>query len=204
MTTGTVFHGPKVPLRTCLFVSYEICANKNGITVREVERMFGVAPKTAWFITHRLREAMKGLAPQALMVGTIVSEETYIGGSLANKHRSQVNKPVKVEPHSARIAHPNHTPVVSLINADTGEIRSKVVANVDGKTVAKVMAEQVAMESSKLYTDEGAWYLPVGRQFLSHESVNHSAGEYVRDSVSIRRSRGIHVTGLTTASCGPR
>ena len=58
-STGTVFHGTQVPLHTWLMVVFEMCANKNGIAAREIERKYGVAPKTAWFMTHRLREAMK-------------------------------------------------------------------------------------------------------------------------------------------------
>ena len=57
--TGTIFHGSKVPLRTWLFVLFEMCAAKNGMAAREIERKYGVAPKTAWFMAHRLREAMK-------------------------------------------------------------------------------------------------------------------------------------------------
>jgi len=59
VTTGTVFHGSRVSLQTWLFVFFEMCANKNGLTAREVERKYGVAPKTAWFMTHRIREAMR-------------------------------------------------------------------------------------------------------------------------------------------------
>jgi transposase-like protein len=58
-TTGTIFHGSKVPLRIWLFVFFEMCANKNGLAAREIERRYGVAPKTAWFMAHRIREAMK-------------------------------------------------------------------------------------------------------------------------------------------------
>ena len=63
--TGTVFHGSKVPLHTWLMVVFEMCSNKNGIAAREIERKYGVAPKTAWFMTHRLREAMKRKSPGA-------------------------------------------------------------------------------------------------------------------------------------------
>jgi transposase-like protein len=64
-TTGTVMHGSKVPLRIWLFVIFEMCANKNGIGAREIERKYGVASRTAWFMTRRLREAMKRRAPTA-------------------------------------------------------------------------------------------------------------------------------------------
>jgi transposase-like protein len=57
--TGTIFHGTKVPLSTWLMVMVQMCSAKNGISGREIERMHGVTPETAWFILHRLREAMK-------------------------------------------------------------------------------------------------------------------------------------------------
>jgi transposase-like protein len=61
--TGTIFHGSKVELRTWLAVVVEMCADKNGMAAREIERKYGVAPKTAWFMAHRIREAMKRQAP---------------------------------------------------------------------------------------------------------------------------------------------
>jgi len=82
--TGTIFHGSRVQLRTWLFVLFEMCASKNGMAAREIERKYGVAPKTAWFMAHRLREAMKAKGPQFLMTGTIVSDETWVGGQPQN------------------------------------------------------------------------------------------------------------------------
>ena len=72
--TGTIFHGSKVELRIWLMVFVEMCANKNGMAAREIERKYGVAPKTAWFMAHRIREAMKSAPPHSL-VGTIVADE---------------------------------------------------------------------------------------------------------------------------------
>src|SRR5215212_2267727 len=57
--TGTIFHGTKIPLRTWLFVVYEMCASKNGVAAREIERKYELTPKTAWFMLHRIREAMR-------------------------------------------------------------------------------------------------------------------------------------------------
>ncbi|HXA31705.1 MAG TPA: IS1595 family transposase [Acidimicrobiales bacterium] len=123
--TGTIFHGSHVPLVTWLMVVYEMCANKNGMAAREIERRYGVAPKTAWFMAHRIREAMKSnnLIP---MVGTIVSDETWIGGDRQNdNHRKPKVDPVPFQLGSGRPnQHTDKTPVLSLINADTGEVRS--------------------------------------------------------------------------------
>jgi len=116
--TGTIFHGSKVPLRTWLFVLFEMCANKNGMAAREIERKYGVAPKTAWFMAHRLREAMKVRAP-GMLVGTIVSDETWIGGTPRNRHKAEraMARGFGYEGHVT-----DKTPVLSLINAETGEV----------------------------------------------------------------------------------
>ncbi len=193
--TGTIFHGSKVPLRTWLFVFFEMCANKNGLAAREIERKYGVAPKTAWFMAHRIREAMKVTAPEALL-GTIVADETYIGGSpgrMNAKTRRRLEgwdeEPVQLEPGAARPSqHTAKTPVVTLINKETGQARSKVVANVDGKTLQKAIADHVNMGRSHLQTDEGKWYGDIGRRFLTHRTVNHSEGQYVRKGASTNQA----------------
>lgn len=73
--TGTIFHRSKVPVRLWIFVFFEMCSNKNGIAAREIERKYGVAPKTAWFMTQRIREAMKSRG-SPLTRGIIQADET--------------------------------------------------------------------------------------------------------------------------------
>jgi len=76
--TGTIFHGSKVPVRTWVLVVAQMCASKNGMAAREIERIYGLTPKTAWFVAHRIREAMKSSAPDAL-IGTIAADGTWFG-----------------------------------------------------------------------------------------------------------------------------
>jgi transposase-like protein len=81
--TGTIFHGTKISVRTWVLVVLEMCASKNGVSAREIERNYALTPKTAWFMLHRIREAMK-LDPLAgMLVGAIVSDETWYGGKRA-------------------------------------------------------------------------------------------------------------------------
>ncbi|MCA1704037.1 MAG: IS1595 family transposase, partial [Actinobacteria bacterium] len=84
--TGTIFHGTKVSLRTWLMVMVQMSSAKNGISAREVERMHGVTPETAWFMLHRLRASMKRDPLAGLLAGTIVADETWIGGKPSNRH----------------------------------------------------------------------------------------------------------------------
>lgn len=86
--TGTIFHGSKVALRTWLLVVFEMCSAKNGVSAREIERKYGLTPKTAWFVLHRIREAMRREPLAGLLSGTVAADETWIGGQPKNRHRS--------------------------------------------------------------------------------------------------------------------
>jgi len=176
--TGTVFHGTKVPLHTWLMVVFEMCSNKNGIAAREIERKYGVAPKTAWHMTHRLREAMKNLAPERLISGTVVADETFIGPTPRFQHGY---KPVKGGQGTMR---GDKATVVSLIEKDSGEVRSRVIPNVTGENLKRVIEENVSMPHSILHTDSETGYLQVGQRFAGHHSVNHHVREYVRGDVT--------------------
>jgi transposase-like protein len=176
VTTGTVFHGSKVPLQTWLMVVYEMCANKNGIAAREIARKYGVAPKTAWFMTQRLREAMKRKAPGSLISGTVVIDETLIGGEPKNRHG--------YERGVGRQGYSEKTPIVTLVDKGTGEVRSQVVADVSGKTLRSVIAANCEMEQTTMHTDSWRAYKGIAPEMAGHEAVNHSEGEYVRGNVS--------------------
>lgn len=101
VTTGTIMHGSKVSLEIWVFILFEMCANKNGLAAREIERKYGLTAKTAWFVTQRIREAMKREPLAGLLRGTIVADGTYVGGKTGNQHakkRAQL-KPYKAAGH---------------------------------------------------------------------------------------------------------
>ena len=166
-------HGTRASIRTWVLVMFEMCACKNGISAREIERKYGVCPCTAWFMAHRLREAMKRPDSLPLLSGTIVSDETWIGGDPKNRHASE-------RKGDGRSRHAlNKTPVVSLVNRETGEVRSRIVPNVTGDSLYSAIKGNVSTGRSHLQTDKGAGYNVVGYLFASHTAVDHSAGEYV-------------------------
>lgn len=181
---GTIFHGSKVPLRKWLFVCYEMCANKNGIAAREIERKYEVTAKTAWFMTQRIREGMKRDPFASVMRGTVVADETFFGGKPKNKHQQGKPRPYsKAGGGRVQRGNPfeNKTAVLSLISEQTGEVRSVVVPRVDGSTLRKVMAEHIDMPNSILHSDGGYQYREMGREdFAEHQSVDHNHNEYVR------------------------
>jgi len=150
VTTGTIFHGSKVSLRIWLFVFFEMCANKNGLAAREIARKYGVAPKTAWFMTQRIREAMKSRG--GLMSGNIVADETYIGGKPENWHANDPRR-AKFGNTTAR-----KTAVVTLINSETDEIRTKAVTSVTGPNIRQFIEENILFDSSSLHTDSAGVY----------------------------------------------
>ncbi len=178
--TNTPFHGSKVPLRIWVFVLFEMCANKNGIAAREIARKYKLSNKTAWFVAHRVRLAMESIG--APMVGVIAADEAYIGGEaqmMNAKRRATLEAQGKVTTGYRRQIRGHQTPILTLVNTTTGEARTKVVTNVRGATLGKVIAEQVEMARSQLHTDEKRSYDRVGSRFLSHGTVDHSRGIYV-------------------------
>lgn len=198
--SGTVMHATKAPVRAWVLVLFDMIAAKNGISAREVERKYGVCPRTAWFMCHRIRECMRSDALLTTMRGTIVADETYIGGNpqrMNAKARARMEgrnlDPVPFTPGESRPnQHTAKTPVLSLVNTATGEVRSQVVPDVTGATLRKAISQQVDMTGSELWTDEGAWYNELGREFIAHNRVDHSKDEYVSrtSGASTNRAEG--------------
>jgi transposase-like protein len=173
--TNTIFHGTKIPLRKWLFVVYEMCASKNGVAAREIERKYNLTAKSAWFMVMRIREAMKREPLAGMLRGTIVADETYVGGSEKNKHIGKRDR------GAAGRSTKHKTAVLSLVHAESGEVRSRVIPDVSGMTLRKAIEEHVDVADSVLVTDEWPPYRQIGRTFEAHETVNHAQDEYVRD-----------------------
>ena len=132
----------------------------------QLHRMLGVTYKTAWFMTHRIREAMKGAGGGGPLGGpneVVEVDETYVGGKARNR---AFRAPAKKKA------------VVALFQRD-GHVRSFHVANVNAKHLRGLIVTNVD-RASHLMTDEAMVYTRVGREFASHSVVNHSAREYVR------------------------
>ncbi|MEV4933930.1 IS1595 family transposase, partial [Sphingobium sp. LSP13-1-1.1] len=138
---------------------------KKGMSAKQMERMLGVTYKTAWFLCHRIREAMDGAAPTGPLGGpnaVVEADETYVGGKAKNR---ATRKP------AAKKA------VVALVERD-GHVRSFHVANVTAKDVRGLIVSHID-RASHLMTDEAPIYTRLGREFAGHSAVNHSAKEYV-------------------------
>jgi transposase-like protein len=166
VTVGTVFESSHVPLRLWLQCVHLMTSSKKGISSNQLARTLGVTLKTAWFMSHRVREAMRVLGVAEPMGGegsTLEADLTFVGRKPGTK--------VRVGP-----SHKNA--VLSLVERD-GKSRSFHVANVRGATLHEVM-DRHASPKSRLMTDEENTFVGIGWNFAAHDTVKHAIDEYVR------------------------
>ncbi|HRD94944.1 MAG TPA: IS1595 family transposase [Rubrivivax sp.] len=166
VTVGTVFESSKIKLHIWLQACHLMSASKKGVSAKQLERMLGVSYKTAWFMAHRIREAMTATpaAPMGGDAGMVEVDETYWGN--VGKQRPGA----RGGDHKMKI--------VSLVDRQSGEKRSVHVADVTGDTLKPVLKKHVDSQAT-LMTDEAAVYKKIAPEFAGHESVNHSRDEYV-------------------------
>jgi transposase-like protein len=165
---GTIFESSHVAMHIWLQAMYLIAGSKKGISSNQLHRVLGVTLKTAWFMSHRIREAMRtgGLAPMGGNGGVVEIDETFIGRD--------------PDAPKSRMAIRNMNKVISLIDRSTGRSASVVFnGNLSAAAIAPIVAEYVAKEAH-LMTDEAHFYKVIGREYASHTYVSHGAGEYVR------------------------
>lgn len=194
VTVGTVFERSKIALNVWLQAVHLMCASKKGISAKQLERMLGVTYKTAWFMAHRIREAMTPEYFDGQMGGgggAVEVDETYYGNKTDDSGKALPKK----KGGSHKMA------VVSLVDRQSGEKRSFHMPTVNKDTVGAVLKTQVA-QRTQLMTDESRLYTVTGRRFFKHETVNHSRDEYVRGEVTTNTvessfallKRGLHGT----------
>ena len=145
--TGTIFHGTKIPVRTWLMVVFEMCASKNGVAAREIERKYDVTAKSAWFMTQRIREAMKREPLAGLLGGAVQVDETWIGGNPKNRHRNDPRE----QPRASSTT--DEQPVVALVHYETREVHARVVPDVTAKNLRPAIEEVMDLKRTWLYTD---------------------------------------------------
>jgi len=163
---GTIFEASHVPMHIWLQAMYLIAGSKKGISSNQLHRTLGVTLKTAWFMSHRIREAMASGSDRIMggNGGEVEADETFIGNKKDAKAAGGYHHKMKV---------------FSLVERRTGVARSFVIDKVNTAEIGPIVARNVSTET-RLMTDEASHYQPIGRGFLTHEVVNHSLGEYVR------------------------
>ncbi|MDP9092173.1 MAG: IS1595 family transposase [Actinomycetota bacterium] len=190
--TGTIFHGTKISLRTWLFVVLEMCASKNGVSAREIERKYDLTAKSAWFMLHRIREAMKPGTPLgSLLGGAVQVDETWIGGEPRYRHASDPREVArKARPGRDGYSASDKQAVVSLIHYETRQAHSRVVPDVTGATLLSAVEDVMDLKRTHLHTDGYSGYRTVAPHVAKHEYVDHSVGEYTRGNVSTNLAEG--------------
>ena len=187
VTVGTVFERSKVPLNKWLYATYLMNSSKKGVSSHQLHRTLGVTYKTAWFMSHRIREAMSGVKGPANPMGgegaIVEADETYFGQKESKPTVKTSGKPFIKKGRSAhKIA------IVSLVERG-GKVRSFHVTRADAATVRDILFTNVKRDSA-LHTDESSLYTETGKDYAAHETVNHSAHEYARDGVHTNSAEG--------------
>lgn len=177
VTVGTVFERSKIPLTKWLMAAYLLCSSKKGISAHQLHRTLGVTYKTAWFLAHRIREAMKddstGLLGGEGSSGIVEVDETYLGKIKGQGKGPHFGKKQKV---------------VALLERQ-GKVRALHVPSVNVHTISTVLNSQVSKQA-RLMTDSAGFYTKPGKAFKSHESVNHDMKEYARGDVTTNTVEG--------------
>lgn len=129
--TGTVMERSHVPLHKWLLATHLMAASKKGMSAKQMERMLGVTYKTAWFLCHRIREAMDGAAPQGPLGGpdkVVEADETYVGGKAKNR---ATRKPAAKKAAVALVERDGHARSFHVANVSAKDVRALVVTNID-------------------------------------------------------------------------
>jgi transposase-like protein len=163
---GTVFEASHVPMRFWVQAMYLMCSSKKGISSNQLHRTLGVTLKTAWFMSHRIREAMRtvGMEPMGGAGEIVEADETYFG---------------RVEGMPKSRAGSGHKNVVLTLVQRGGSARSFHIDGTTSGTLGEMLRAHVAKDNV-LMTDQAGWYTQAGKGFRGHHTVNHSEEEYVR------------------------
>ncbi len=161
---GTVFESAHIPLHKTLQAVYLMCASKKGVSAHQIHRILGVTYKTAWFLCHRIREALRdgSLAPMGGSGQTVEVDETYIGRK----------KGVEANPGWVKHKHA----VLTLVERG-GSVRSFHIDEATKENIVPIVNANLDRESH-LMTDEARRYEAIGKEFASHGVVDHSRKEY--------------------------
>jgi transposase-like protein len=172
---GTIFESSHVKLHLWLQAMFLICSSKKGISSNQLHRTLGVTLKTAWFMSHRIREAMNatGTGPLGGEGMTIEADETFIGPSAIDQREDGTLKR-KRGTSSKRV-------VVSLVERG-GRVRSVHAESIKGAEIRRIVLEN-ADKASRLITDDAPHYRIMGEQFARHDRIKHSTKIYGKGDV---------------------
>jgi transposase-like protein len=167
---GTIFESSHIPMRLWLQAIFLIASSKKGISSNQLHRTLGITLKSAWFMSHRIREAMRSsdTTPFGNAGGAVEVDETFIGRDFNKKPKGE--KKGRGYDHKSK--------VLSLVDRTTGQARSVVVDDLKASTVMPILQTNISPEA-RVMTDEAGQYTYVGENFADHGFTRHGQGEYV-------------------------
>ena len=176
VTSGTIMHDSHLPLRKWFLAIYMMVESRKGVSANQLKRTLGVSYKTAWYLCHRIREAM-GNDPLGgpTLLGVVEVDETYVGGKKRGRGRGYKG---------------NKTIVAGAIQRD-GEVRLEQIPDVKKKTLHDFIKRTVKDEAEAIYTDELQSYLGIEDHDTRHKTVNHSIEEWVVGDVHTNGIEGV-------------
>lgn len=176
VTAGTIFHDSHLSLEQWFFASYLMCESRKGISANQLKRVLGISYKTAWYLCHRIRAAMKD-ADTTPLKGTVEVDETYIGGKRRGRWLGT--------------ALDNKTMVLGAIQRG-GEVRLKVEKRPTRRILHNFIKRHTTKDHKTVYTDDWSGYRWIkGDDNITHDSVNHSENEWVRGNVHTNTVEGV-------------
>ncbi|MFZ7092912.1 IS1595 family transposase [Primorskyibacter sp. 2E233] len=178
---GTIFESSHVPMHIWLQAIYLMCASKKGISSNQLHRTLGVTLKTAWFMSHRIREAMRNEnGPFGVGGGSVEIDETFIG-----------KEPGVTKSKTAR-GGAHKMKIMTLVDRDTKNAKSVVVDDLTVSTMSKVITDNMAREA-RMITDEYRQYKLMAKDVSAeHDFVRHGAGEYGRGDIHTNTVEGFY------------
>jgi transposase-like protein len=180
VTVGTVMERSKIPLNKWLLAMHLMSSSKKGYSAHQLHRTLGITYQSAWFLAHRIREAMKDMGSEA-MGGSdkiIEADETYHGKRETPRKRNKYSPPPT---RGGKSGGAQKRIIVGLVERG-GKVRSFHVQQATAETVRDILVRNVSRKSI-LHTDESRIYTALGTEFAAHNTINHRDKEYVRGTV---------------------
>ena len=198
VTVGTIFEASHIPLHLWLPAIHLLCSSKKGISTDQLHRTLGLGLKAAWFLSNRIREAMRSgdLSPLGVNGTVVEADEIYFGKQEDRRPSNQRgDRPFT---KGGRTGPGGKCAIVSLIERG-GRAPSFHVENADKATVNIIVGQNLACES-RLHTDERRVYNDALEHVAEHETVTHSIGEYVRGDVHTNSVEGFFGAACSSAA----